>query len=251
MHYLALWMLSASAGELGVELGAQGGLGWQGPEPIYGGEIGSAIGGTLAPRLTLWVGKLAGLELDVPLGYATDEGHALRWVSPRLSLLLDPVGEGSHVPLRPMLSLGAGVERRTWKSTPFLDVPAPWARNGVELHAGASAVFPVAGALRLRLTLEGGATVLAAGSTWVASPRVGLTLGVSARFRLTADGDHDGVPDYLDTCPGEDEDLDGHDDADGCPDRDNDLDGVRDELDSCVDQPEDIDNVDDEDGCPE
>ncbi len=54
-----------------------------------------------------------------------------------------------------------------------------------------------------------------------------------------------------DDCPGEDEDMDGFQDADGCPDPDNDGDGIPDHADSCPNDPEDFDQFEDEDGCPE
>ncbi|MBX3248617.1 MAG: OmpA family protein [Myxococcales bacterium] len=95
-----------------------------------------------------------------------------------------------------------------------------------------------------------------------------------------ADTDGDGIPDDRDACPSEAEDLDGFEDADGCPDPDNDGDGVPDaddrcpleagpaenegcpdsdadgdgvvdRLDACVDEPEDLDGFEDADGCPD
>ncbi|MCE9667921.1 OmpA family protein [Myxococcus stipitatus] len=97
------------------------------------------------------------------------------------------------------------------------------------------------------------------------------------------DNDGDGILDKDDPCPDQAEDLDGFQDADGCPDPDNDNDGVLDAndkcpdlagvaenqgcpaeapkdrdgdgivdpLDKCPDQPEDKDGFQDEDGCPE
>lgn len=47
------------------------------------------------------------------------------------------------------------------------------------------------------------------------------------------DTDGDGVPDSLDRCSGELEDVDGFQDEDGCPDPDNDGDGVLDVSDDC------------------
>ncbi len=51
-----------------------------------------------------------------------------------------------------------------------------------------------------------------------------------------ADRDEDGVVDNLDKCPGEPEDRDGFQDADGCPDPDNDGDGILDRDDRCPNQ---------------
>jgi outer membrane protein OmpA-like peptidoglycan-associated protein len=65
------------------------------------------------------------------------------------------------------------------------------------------------------------------------------------------DRDHDGITDPSDKCPDRPEDMDGHDDADGCPDPDNDGDGVLDAKDACPNDAEDFDDFEDADGCPE
>jgi hypothetical protein len=65
------------------------------------------------------------------------------------------------------------------------------------------------------------------------------------------DNDHDGIPDALDKCPLDPEDKDGFQDADGCPDKDNDGDGIPDSIDKCPNEPEDKDGFEDLDGCPD
>lgn len=65
------------------------------------------------------------------------------------------------------------------------------------------------------------------------------------------DDDRDGVPDANDRCPHEAEDNDGFEDEDGCPELDNDQDGIPDVNDRCPTQPEDVDGFEDDDGCPE
>jgi outer membrane protein OmpA-like peptidoglycan-associated protein len=65
------------------------------------------------------------------------------------------------------------------------------------------------------------------------------------------DSDGDSIKDELDTCPGEPEDKDLFDDADGCPDADNDTDGFLDAADKCPLDAEDKDRFKDDDGCPE
>ena len=63
------------------------------------------------------------------------------------------------------------------------------------------------------------------------------------------DSDTDGIPDHQDRCPRDAEDLDGFQDADGCPEEDNDKDGVPDDDDEC---PEDAEEPGgDKDGCPD
>jgi outer membrane protein OmpA-like peptidoglycan-associated protein len=53
----------------------------------------------------------------------------------------------------------------------------------------------------------------------------------------TNDRDGDGIADDDDLCPNDPEDLDGFEDADGCPDPDNDKDGVPDNEDRCPNVP--------------
>lgn len=65
------------------------------------------------------------------------------------------------------------------------------------------------------------------------------------------DTDHDGIADTVDGCPDQPEDIDGHDDKDGCPDVDNDGDGLPDKADMCPDLAEDVDSFEDGDGCPD
>ena len=85
-----------------------------------------------------------------------------------------------------------------------------------------------------------------------AVPRWGgqVTFGWAGRAR-TPDRDHDGIPDSIDKCPDVPEDIDGFEDADGCPDYDNDKDGIPDSIDKCPDIAEDIDGFEDADGCPD
>lgn len=65
------------------------------------------------------------------------------------------------------------------------------------------------------------------------------------------DSDGDGIPNSTDDCPRIPEDIDGHQDADGCPELDNDLDGIADTIDECPDDAEDKDGFEDADGCPD
>ncbi|OGJ88324.1 MAG: hypothetical protein A2268_05440 [Candidatus Raymondbacteria bacterium RifOxyA12_full_50_37] len=79
-------------------------------------------------------------------------------------------------------------------------------------------------------------------------------LSVSANWSgsiLGSDSDKDGIPDKLDRCPDEAEDVDNFDDQDGCPDVDNDRDGILDIRDKCPNKAEDMDNFEDNDGCPD
>ena len=73
----------------------------------------------------------------------------------------------------------------------------------------------------------------------------------SAKPAAPVDGDGDGITDDRDRCAGKAEDVDGFEDADGCPDPDDDGDGFPDASDACPRQPETKNGVDDTDGCPE
>lgn len=72
-----------------------------------------------------------------------------------------------------------------------------------------------------------------------------------ARRALPTDRDRDGLVDADDACPLLPEDVDGHQDSDGCPDYDNDHDGHLDSVDESPLYPEDYDGYEDHDGRPE
>jgi outer membrane protein OmpA-like peptidoglycan-associated protein len=67
----------------------------------------------------------------------------------------------------------------------------------------------------------------------------------------TEDLDRDGRTGENDRCPEAGEDIDGYEDADGCPDPDNDRDEIADTDDDCPNEPEDVDGFEDDDGCPD
>jgi hypothetical protein len=82
----------------------------------------------------------------------------------------------------------------------------------------------------------------------------GTQIGVlseSMQKSSSVDTDKDGIADDKDLCPDVPEDMDGYEDADGCPDYDNDNDGIYDQFDQCPDEPEDYDGFEDKDGCPD
>ncbi|MBN2036130.1 MAG: right-handed parallel beta-helix repeat-containing protein [Chitinispirillaceae bacterium] len=79
---------------------------------------------------------------------------------------------------------------------------------------------------------------------------IGL-ISESEMMLLGKDADKDGVTGENDLCPSLEEDQDGFQDEDGCPDFDNDRDGLYDSQDKCPDQAEDADNFEDQDGCPD
>ncbi|MBL9015253.1 MAG: OmpA family protein [Myxococcales bacterium] len=89
---------------------------------------------------------------------------------------------------------------------------------------------------------------------------VGIELRIGARpprakeqipDSVPVDRDMDGIVDAKDRCPTTEEDADGFDDLDGCPDIDNDLDKVLDIADRCANVPETYNGFEDDDGCPD
>jgi outer membrane protein OmpA-like peptidoglycan-associated protein len=65
------------------------------------------------------------------------------------------------------------------------------------------------------------------------------------------DRDNDGIADATDACPTREEDADGFEDTDGCPDIDNDGDLVLDIADRCSTVAESYNGFEDDDGCPD
>ncbi len=82
-------------------------------------------------------------------------------------------------------------------------------------------------------------------------PGAHLSIGVMVHTARVTDADGDGVSDGDDRCEDVPEDLDGFEDADGCPDTDDDADGVLDTADTCRTEKEDADGFEDADGCPD
>ena len=84
----------------------------------------------------------------------------------------------------------------------------------------------------------------------VGAPRTRIFAGI-AFIRESSDQDGDNINDDKDQCMTAPEDVDGYQDADGCPDPDNDGDGFADARDKCPNEPELKNGFQDEDGCPD
>jgi OOP family OmpA-OmpF porin len=84
----------------------------------------------------------------------------------------------------------------------------------------------------------------------VGVPRMRIFAGINF-VREASDQDNDGLQDAKDQCMTAPEDMDGFQDADGCPDPDNDGDGMADAKDKCPNEPETKNGFQDEDGCPD
>ncbi len=109
----------------------------------------------------------------------------------------------------------------------------------------------VEGDLALRVLVEPYAFVFAVGTgltNGVGTPSVRAIFGLQWTPRA-GDSDGDGIDDDDDGCAHLPEDLDGFDDADGCPDPDNDNDMINDVDDLCPNVEALEGQDDDEDGC--
>jgi len=120
-------------------------------------------------------------------------------------------------------------------------------RNGLELQTG----------VRYRMRTMGGMVdvTVAAGiglMSGYGSPTPRIVIGTNyLSVDPAGDDDLDGVPNSVDLCNDQVEDIDGYRDGDGCADPDNDDDGVSDEDDECPLASEDYDGRYDYDGCPD
>jgi outer membrane protein OmpA-like peptidoglycan-associated protein len=160
------------------------------------------------------------------------------------------LGVGSSVS-QPIVTVGKQVTRTLYVETTYR-VNAPPDRNEregrvdyqVSPHWATSTVFGDAG--------EGGIGVF--WSTRFGGPPPPApppdTWGLRAR-KARGDRDGDGVLDPYDLCLAQPEDRDGHDDDDGCPDRDNDGDEVPDSADAAPLEPETRNGFEDDDGKPD
>ncbi len=121
--------------------------------------------------------------------------------------------------------------------------------QGTEAH-----VNPMEALAGLRIFTDPGPVItLGAGAGLIngyGSPQYRLLFGFAFHDRRY-DADEDGILDKVDSCKHVPEDMDGFEDADGCPEPDNDRDEVLDLEDRCPLIPEDIDGFEDEDGCPD
>ena len=88
-----------------------------------------------------------------------------------------------------------------------------------------------------------------------AGPEAGATgaaaVAAVASMDPLKDTDADGIPDSIDRCPLQAEDLDGWQDTDGCPDLDNDEANIPDNQGDCPNASEIFNRYQDDDGCPD
>ncbi|MFZ5479585.1 MAG: OmpA family protein, partial [Myxococcota bacterium] len=214
----------------------------------------------VVPGLSLPTGKPVAFTGSGGVGASIAAAVALAPVD-RLALAANlgavtaPSGHLGDVPFGGGLTTGLG---GTFRATDTISVGAEidafvtlakgadWTRDPVEGH-----LFGSWGRDDGVVALLGVGTGLLAG---VGAPDARVIAAVAWRQPgepPVRDRDGDGATDDVDDCPDDPEDVDGFEDADGCPDGDNDADGIADASDRCRDVPEDRDAFEDEDGCPD
>jgi OOP family OmpA-OmpF porin len=251
---LATVMLSGKVRLLRVEkgLGAAGIV--QAGIPVGGAEqnLGADPGFWYWPRLALevWLTREGSLRLGIEGGYRGHTGN-----NPRFGL--DSAGlpqlEEGPFEYGNLGTFGGGL---SWRAAQYVDLVAETYATYL-LAAGADSgqklSQEVVGGIKLRV--EGNSyMMMGAGSrafsTGFEAADLRMVLGFVFEPSI-GDLDGDGIKDDEDQCPTEQEDRDGFQDEDGCPDPDNDGDGIPDDQDSCPDTAEDRDGNEDIDGCPE
>jgi outer membrane protein OmpA-like peptidoglycan-associated protein len=284
---------------------------------MSGGGLGDL---RLVPRLALLrpqahrVGLAVAAEVTLPTGDSSRfRGEGMLSATPRL--LATAPFRLAKLPLA--VTVGAGYRIRRSTEVSSLELA-----NELELHGGVTLGLPSSLPVPVTALAELSAVTAAAQpfheGLFAAEALAGLrarlgaalvTVGGSAGlsrglgtpdFRVLvsigwapvpSDRDGDGIPDALDACPDEAEDIDGYQDEDGCPDGgapgarvadsppkdsdeetdcpaipsgantmlgpdgcpvlDSDLDGIPDSVDKCPFEKETINGFEDEDGCPD
>lgn len=225
----------------------------QGIYPVYGGEtlaaaVGLSVGlptGSADPLLGrgphATLKALVGGQLESGVGYAANAAFV---IDPADTIRTVAISHSADLGLATWYSLDAGL-RVGGEAT--LSVGLAGADGTSANTLGTSNLFvQLLNPSGLSMTLGSGTGFIPG----VGSPDYRLFAGLSWA-KVRSDVDADGLEDRADGCPEEAEDLDGFQDSDGCPERDNDGDGVSDVGDSCMNEAEDLDNFQDGDGCPD
>jgi large repetitive protein len=210
--------------------------------PVVGLPLGRAVSESsyLGDSFATAEPKLAfGVDLD-RVRFGLDAGYLIRR---RRELAMAEIG--------PRLTYGAAVEvlfSGRVRGVVELLGETGFDGDSAEAPLEADAAVRIAVGPGVWLTVGGGAGLVSG----VGSPLARVFGGVAWRSAPGAeDADGDGIAGEADECPNEAEDVDGFEDGDGCPDRDNDGDGLMDSGDRCPDEAEDVDGFEDGDGCPD
>jgi len=221
-----------------------------------GGPVSIANAVALGPRLTFHTAVIA-IEGELPLAFAggrdTDLNVAVTLLLPRVHGRIG-LYQRSMVNLFAVAGIGVPISLSDNRQVIASDV-------SVHGYLGAGILFTNEPNWNLRLD-----TRLFLGPTRTGAPvatefeaAVSLYrhLGSNRRtatkpiVEVVTDTDGDGLPDRDDRCPLREEDIDGFEDDDGCPDIDDDLDLVLDIADKCPREAEDHNGFEDDDGCPD
>ena len=222
------------------------------PQTSLGSTV--VVGVRVGKPLLSWLA----FEAELPLTSATTRRFDLGvfWMEPRAHLRL----QLPSARLKPFLVVGAGAPIAISSGSSVY----PSGVTG-EGYGGAGVSFRPGRGVGLRLDFRVSVQPTRQTAEWKATAEGELTAGLwfelgGARARAARgpelivtplDGDGDRVPDDADACPTRPEDLDGRDDADGCPDIDDDGDQVLDIADRCATEPETFNGFEDDDGCPD
>jgi len=210
-------------------------------------EVQNQVNVAIVPRLGYNFADQWAVEADI--GFSTGLSDSLDYryssFSPRINAVFNPWPDAE---IQAFFAAGPGYLRETQASVN--DPEDVNTASGFLLNIGPGVRIPIQDFLALRFDFR-----------WFADLNTGED-GATGAYEGTAglnfffgggpkDADADGLPDDVDECVDEPEDVDGFNDADGCPDLDNDEDGVTDSEDGCPVDAEDIDEFEDEDGCPD
>jgi OOP family OmpA-OmpF porin len=217
-----------------------------------GASIASSL--ALGLRLGIPVSSLVAIEGELPLVPTTarEDEVALLVIEPRVQAR---VGGGIFGGVEPFAILGLGLPMVISSDRDVIEHDVVAA-----LHAGMG--VRIARRTGWDLRVEARTAILPARGIDLAAFdfEVGLGLyrswgtGQEVRrrpMRLADDRDADGVADEDDRCADRDEDLDGIEDQDGCPDIDDDRDEILDTADRCRLAAETRNGFRDDDGCPD
>jgi len=241
---------AASAAELdpAIEVGANAGVfvfdGLDLPNTSY----------IVVPRFGVWFTPSLGLELDVGIstGQTRYTDHGYMALSPQLNVIGNPIPEDVKAPVRPIVTIGAGLMQKMVDGKGVRGEDFAHSRSEALISVGTGLLIPIVGPLQARTDVRMLTTVAREDELYI-SPFIDFswTAGLQAVIGLAKDTDKDKIPDKRDGCVTDAEDYDGFEDEDGCPEADNDKDGIPDASDECPNEAEDEDGFQDKNGCPD
>jgi OOP family OmpA-OmpF porin len=218
-------------------------------------ENGVVLGGRISYAVLPWLVP----EIELPLVMTSTDIRdvGVLWVQPRAHVRFEFLPRAPRV--QPFVLLGgAGTFAISGNKDVFATDATGDGYFGIGAHAITGRGFQIRGDVRFAV---GPGAVKSAMLEVEVGIGLWVELGASKRYRYVdpdtgekpedRDPDRDGFAGTADRCPDRPEDIDSHDDGDGCPDIDNDLDRVLDIADKCPAVSESMNGYEDDDGCPE